>query len=273
MKLNSRKKLVFSIIFSIAIISIIIILGFSLGEDQLMTNSRKKSMSPNSEHIFGTDWLGRDMFTRTIKGLRFSMLVGFSGALIGAIFAITLGVMAATCGKKIDSIILWLIDMFIGMPHMIFMILISFAVGKGAKGVVVAVALTHWPTLARLVRNEVNNIKNLDYIKISKNFGKSKMYIVRNHILPAIIPQVMIGFLLLFPHAILHEASMTFLGFGLSAQTPSIGVILSEAVKHISIGDWWLAVYPGLLLIILVKSFDNIGESLSTLLTPQTSHI
>ncbi len=99
------------------------------------------------------------------------------------------------------------------------------------------------------------------------------MSIVRNHILPAIIPQVMIGFLLLFPHAILHEASMTFLGFGLSAQTPSIGVILSEAVKHISIGDWWLAVYPGLLLVILVKSFDNIGESLSTLLTPQTSHI
>ncbi|WP_313757878.1 ABC transporter permease [Tissierella sp.] len=273
MKLNSRKKLVFSIILSILIISIIIILGFSLGEDKLMTNSRKKSLSPNSEHIFGTDWLGRDMFTRTIKGLRFSMLVGFSGALIGAIFAITLGVIAATCGRKIDSIILWLIDMFIGMPHMIFMILISFAVGKGAKGVIVAVALTHWPTLARLVRNEVNNIKNLDYIKISQNFGKSKMSIVRNHILPAIIPQVMIGFLLLFPHAILHEASMTFLGFGLSAQTPSIGVILSEAVKHISIGDWWLAVYPGLLLVILVKSFDNIGESLSTLLTPQTSHI
>ncbi|SKC54260.1 ABC transporter permease [Maledivibacter halophilus] len=273
MELKSRKKLIFSIALSALIILTIIILSCLLTGTNVTTNVAEKSLAPNARHLFGTDSLGRDMLSRTVKGLRFSMLVGLIGSFTGAIIAVIMGVMAATAGKKIDSLILWLIDLFISMPHLIFLILISFAVGRGAKGVVIGVALTHWPTLARLVRNEVYNIKNMEYIKISENFGKSKLFIVSRHILPAVLPQVMVGLLLLFPHAILHEASMTFLGFGLSAQTSSIGIILSEAVKYISLGDWWLVVFPGALLVIVVKSFDSIGESLRVLFDPQTSYM
>ncbi len=270
--LNARQKVILTLTISIGLIFIAIIFSFILTNENLTTNFAKKSLPPSWSHLFGTDWLGRDMLTRTLKGLRLSLFVGFLGASIGAVIATILGICAATLGKKADYIISWLVDMFIGIPHLVFIILISFAVGGGIKGVVCGVAFTHWPSLTRIIRAEVLSIKNSEYIQMAKNFGKTKWFIVRKHIMPHIIPQIMVGFLLLFPHAILHEASITFLGFGLSVQTPSIGLILSEAVKHISVGDWWLAVFPGLLLVLVVKSFDNIGEQVRTLVEPATAN-
>lgn len=273
MKIDARLRVILSITVSIIIIGLIIILNFYYRDNMVATNYLVKNMPPSSEYIYGTDSLGRDMFVRTIKGLRFSLYVGIIGASLGVLIALILGIISATGNKILDKSIMWLVDMFIGMPHLIFMILISFAVGKGAKGVIIATALTHWPALTRVIRNEVYNIKYAEYIILSKNLGKSKWFIIKNHILPMIFPQIFVGFVLLFPHVILHEASMTFLGFGLSAQYPSIGIILSEAAKHISLGNWWLVVLPGISLIILIKCFDNIGESLRILNNPQMRYL
>ncbi|MBL7576069.1 peptide/nickel transport system permease protein [Peptoniphilus asaccharolyticus DSM 20463] len=273
MKLDARIKVILSLFFSVIIIGAVLLLSISLSNSGLATNNNLKNLQPSATFIFGTDSLGRDMFVRTIKGLRFSLYVGVIGAAIGVIIAVVFGILSALGSKKIDKIIMFIVDMFIGMPHMIFMILISFALGKGSTGVIVATAITHWPALTRVIRNEVYNIKNAEYIILSKNMGKNRWFIVRKHILPIIFPQIFIGFVLLFPHVILHEASMTFLGFGLSAEKPSIGIILSEAAKHISLGNWWLVVLPGLALIILVKCFDNIGESLRILNNPKTRYL
>lgn len=267
-ELHSRQHLIRSITASSLLIMTILLLSFTLSNSNLISDYAAKNLAPSAAHLFGTDWLGRDMLTRTVKGLRFSMMIGLVGSAIGVAVAAALGITAAAGGKKADAVILWLIDMFIGMPHLVFLILISFAAGRGARGIIIGVALTHWPVLARLVRNEVKAIQNLEYIKLSERFGKSRFFIVKNHLLPALLPQIMVGFLLLFPHAILHEASMTFLGFGLSAEKPSVGIILSEAVKHISLGHWWLAVFPGALLAVLVKSFDSVGEAVRMLIEP-----
>ena len=261
MKTDARIKVIFSITISVLIIGLILILSFVLNEQGLTPNAGLKNLSPSSSYLFGTDSMGRDMLVRTVRGLRFSLFVGIIGSVIGVMIALTLGISAAIGNKTVDKIVLWTVDMFIGMPHLVFMILISFVAGKGAQGVIIATAITHWPALARVIRNEVYDIKNMDW------------YIVVNHILPVIFPQIFIGFILLFPHVILHEASMTFLGFGLSAQQPSIGIILSEAAKHISLGNWWLVVLPGLSLILLVKSFDNIGEALRKLNDPQMRYM
>lgn len=271
-KYNARSKLVCTLTISTSMIFTALILSYFLSNDHLVTSFSQKSLPPSWNHLFGTDWLGRDMLTRTLKGLRLSLVVGFVGALVGACIATIFGIMAATLGKRVDSVISWIVDMFIGMPHLVFIILISFMVGGGVKGVILGVGLTHWPSLTRIIRNEVLSIKNSEYIKLSRNFGKSKSFIVFQHIMPHIFPQIMVGFLLLFPHAIIHEAAITFLGFGLSVQTPSIGLILSEAVKHISIGNWWLAVFPGLMLILVVKGFDSIGEQLSMLFNPNSAN-
>ncbi|MBQ9494245.1 MAG: ABC transporter permease [Treponema sp.] len=269
---DARKRVIVSLVVSLLFLVLIVVLSFTLGEKGLETDNTVKNLAPSGKFLFGTDSLGRDMLTRTVKGLRFSLYVGIIGATIGVAIALLLGVLAAVSSKKTDTIIMWAVDMFIGMPHLIFMILVSFAVGKGAAGVIVATAITHWPALARVIRNEVNNVRNAEFILVSRNAGKSSWFIIRKHIFPLIFPQIFIGFVLLFPHVILHEASMTFLGFGLSAQQPSIGIILSEAAKYISLGNWWPVVLPGLALILLVKCFDNIGESLRILHNPLTRY-
>lgn len=270
--LNVRRKMVLLLAISSSFLVAILILSFLLSNDNLRLSTASKNLAPSLEHLFGTDWLGRDMFTRTIKGLRLSLAVGAFASLLSVLIATVLGICAATFGKAVDAAISWAIDLFIGMPHLVFMVLICFIVGGGIYGIVLGISLTHWTTLARIVRSEVLQIKNAEYIQISKSYGKSTWYIARKHIMPSIFPQIMIGFLLMFPHVILHEAALTFLGFGLSPQTPAIGIILSEAMSHISTGKWWLVVFPGVLLVFIIKSFDNIGEQLRILMEPASSN-
>lgn len=270
--MNVRKKMIVLLAISSGFLLTILILSFWLSNDNLRLSAANKNLAPNLQYIFGTDWLGRDMFTRTIKGLRLSLAVGAFASILSVLIATVMGICAATFGKTVDAVISWLIDLFIGMPHLVFMVLICFIVGGGIHGIVLGVSLTHWTGLARVVRSEVLQIKGAEYIQISKSYGKSAWYIATKHILPSIFPQIMIGFLLMFPHVILHEAALTFLGFGLSPQTPAIGIILSEAMNHISTGKWWLVVLPGLLLVVVVKSFDSIGEQLRILMEPASSN-
>lgn len=269
---NAKRKMMRMLVFSVALLSVILILSFTLSDANLRLSASGKNLAPSFQNIFGTDWLGRDMLTRTVKGLRLSLLVGAFASMISVFLATAMGIGAAIFGKKADTFISWLIDLFIGMPHLVFMILISFIVGGGIRGIVLGVSLTHWMSLSRVVRAEVLQLKNAEYIHISKSYGKAPWYITRKHILPSIFPQIMVGFLLMFPHVILHEAALTFLGFGLSPQTPAIGIILSEAMNHISTGKWWLVLFPGLLLVIVIKSFDNIGEQIRILLEPSSAN-
>jgi len=269
---NVRKKMVLMLAISLGFLFVLLLLSFTLSNDHLRLGAGAKNMAPSLSHLFGTDWLGRDMFTRTIKGLRLSLTIGAFTSLLSVLIAVMMGICAATFGKTADTVISWVIDLFIGMPHLVFMVLICFIAGGGIYGIVLGISLTHWTALARVVRSEVLQIKNAEYIQISKSYGKSAWYVARKHMLPAIFPQVMIGFLLMFPHVILHEAALTFLGFGLSPQTPAVGIILSEAMNHISTGKWWLVVFPGMLLVMVVKSFDSIGEQFRRMTEPASSH-
>lgn len=269
---NAKETMLKRLLYSLILLCTIFLLSFVLSDTNLNLNATTKNISPNFSHLFGTDWLGRDMLTRTVKGLRLSLMIGAFASMISVLMATAMGISAAMFTKRIDTIISWFIDLFIGMPHLVFMILISFIVGGGIKGIVLSVSLTHWMSLARIVRAEVLQLRNMEYIQISKSYGKSAWYIARKHILPFIFPQIMIGFLLMYPHIILHEAALTFLGFGLSPQTPAIGILLSEAMNHISTGKWWLVLFPGILLVTAIKSFDNIGEQVRILLEPTSSN-
>ncbi|MFC4597182.1 ABC transporter permease [Cohnella hongkongensis] len=269
---NVRQKMMLTMAISLGFLGLLLLLSFTLSNENLRLGAGGKNMAPSLTHLFGTDWLGRDMFTRTIKGLRLSLAIGAFTSLISVLIAVVMGICAATFGKAVDAVISWVIDLFIGMPHLVFMVLICFIAGGGIYGIVLGISLTHWTALARVVRSEVLQIRNAEYIQISRSYGKSAWYVARKHMIPAIMPQVLIGFLLMFPHIILHEAALTFLGFGLSPQTPAVGIILSEAMNHISTGKWWLVVFPGLLLVTVVKSFDSIGEQFRVLAEPVSSH-
>lgn len=260
------------IVFSVVSVILLFAVIFSrlwVDVSQLSTNFNARNLAPSREHFFGTDWLGRDMFTRTMLGLSLSIRVGLIGAIGSTIIAVVLGMAAAMMGKTVDRIVSWLIDLFLSVPHIVTLILISFTVGGGVKGVMIGLIATHWPSLARVIRAEVMQVRLAPYVQISRQLGKSNRWIAIHHIVPHLIPQMIIGFMLLFPHAILHEAAITFLGLGLSPHEPAIGIILSESMKYLSSGAWWLAFFPGLALLLVVRLFDRMADHLKTLLDPK----
>ena len=246
--------------------------GLLLSEEAMVTDFSRKELAPGFPYLFGTDWLGRDMLARTLTGLSMSIRLGLLAAGISSLIALGLGIASATMGRAVDSVITWIIDLVMGIPHILLLILISYAAGKGLKGVIIGVSLTHWTSLARLIRGEVLQLKEASYIKVAKKLGMRPLDIARKHMLPHLFPQFLVGLVLLFPHAILHEASITFLGFGLSPEQPAVGVILSESMKYLATGKWWLAVFPGLLLVLTVMLFDMAGASLRKLLDPGSVH-
>lgn len=270
--LNRKQRTLVKIIISIIFLVTVILAGVLLDEERIVTNLSERNSAPSLDHLFGTDWLGRDMFTRTVMGLSLSIGVGLIGAIGSASIALLLGMAAATMGKMADRIISWIIDLFLSVPHLVTLILIAFTLGGGFKGIVIGLTLTHWPSLARVIRAEVMQIRSAEFVQVSQKMGKSRWWIAVHHILPHIVPQLLIGFMLLFPHVILHEAAVTFLGLGLSPHEPAIGIILSESMKYLSSGMWWLAFFPGLCLLIVVRTFDQIGENLRVLMDPTRNH-
>ena len=267
-----REKTILSLSIFVVFFIVIIIAGSVINPEKFSIDLINKNQNPSLTHIFGTDWIGRDMFFRTLKGLSISMKIGVLSSIISGIIAVVLGVIGPTCGKRVDSVITWFIDLVLSVPHTLIIILISMAAGGGLKGIVMGVSLTHWTSLTRIIRAEVMQVKEADYTKIAKNFGKSNLYIAKNHILPHIIPQLLVGIVLIFPHAILHEASVTFLGFGLQSHEPAIGIILSEAMKYLTSGKWWLAFFPGLSLVLVSMMVDNMGKKIGKLIDPKTAY-
>lgn len=275
MKRNSHlRKRTFALVVCFGIfLMIVTVTGFLLGERAITTDFSRKNMLPGIPYIFGTDWMGRDMFARTLRGLASSIFIGMLASGVSALIALVLGTAAATLGRRADAAITWLIDLMMGVPHIVLLILISYAVGKGFWGVMVGVAVTHWPSLCRILRGEILQIKEAPYIGIARRLGKSPWYIAKKHIFPQVLPQFLVGLVLLFPHAILYEASITFLGFGLPPEKPAIGIILSESMSYLGTGKWWLALFPGLALVVVVVLFSQIGNGLRTLLDPASAHI
>ncbi|MBP2079999.1 ABC transporter permease [Oceanobacillus polygoni] len=270
--LNQRRRMLLTIVIALLFLLSVVLGGLFLDEGRIATNLNERNVPPSFDHLFGTDWLGRDMFTRTIMGLSLSIGVGLLGATGSALIALVLGMTAASMGRVADRVISWIIDLFLSVPHLVTLILIAFTLGGGFKGIVIGLMLTHWPSLARVVRAEVLQVRSAEYVQMSKQMGKPRWWIALHHILPHISPQILIGFMLLFPHVILHEAAVTFLGLGLSPHEPAIGIILSESMKYLSSGMWWLAFFPGLCLLIVVRTFDQIGEYLRTLIDPTRAH-
>ncbi len=269
---SRRGRTLLGIALACGALLLLCIAGILWKEDSLVTDLSQKNLSPSGQHWFGTDFLGRDMFVRTVVGLSLSLRLGVLTAGISALLAALLGIGAAVLGKAADAAVSWLIDLVMGIPHILLLILISYAAGKGFFGVAIGIALTHWTSLARLLRGEVLQLSESTYVKTAKKLGHGSGYIARVHMIPHILPQFFTGLLLLFPHAVLHEASITFLGFGLTPEQPAIGIILSESMKYLSMGYWWLSVLPGALLVMVILLFYWLGQNVCALLDPASVH-
>lgn len=271
-KTNQRVRSLLFLIVTVVMLSAVTAAGILMEGYAAETDFSSRNLSPGLQHLFGTDWMGRDMLARTLAGLSLSIRIGILTAAVSAAAAFLLGTAAVVLGRKADAVVSWCIDLVMGIPHILLVMLISLACGKGFIGVVAGVALSHWPSLARVIRGELLQLRQAPYILVAEKMGASKLQTVRRHMIPHLLPQFLTGLILLFPHAILHESGVTFLGFGLSSEQPAIGVILSESMQYLTTGKWWLALFPGLALVLVVVLFALLGERVRRLLDPASAH-
>ena len=269
---NSRKKALLLFCTAAVLLCAVAVAGIFLEGRAMQTDFSQKNLAPSLQYPFGTDWMGRDMLARTLTGLSLSIRIGVLTAAVSAVIALAIGIAAALLGPKVDAALSWCMDLVMGIPHILLVMLISLAFGRGFTGVVAGVALSHWPSLSRVIRGEVLQLRQAAYVRAAEKLGVPRRRVVRRHILPHLLPQFLTGLILQFPHAILHEASVTFLGFGLSPEQSAIGVILSESMRYLTTGKWWLALFPGLALVLVVLLFAGMGERLRRLLDPASAH-
>ena len=264
-----RRTIALSIVLG-AILASALVAGLTMPPDLYASDFSQKQLAPSAAHWFGTDFLGHDMFCFSIRGLALSIVIGLFASAVSGFVALLLGSVSAICGGAVDKAVLWLADLLMSIPHLVMLLLISFSVGGGTFGVVLAVALTHWPALTRVIRAEVLRIRTAEYVAASRAMGKSDLWIAWHHVVPNVLPQFIVGTILLFPHAILHESALTFLGFGLPLDSPAIGAILSSSMKYLATGAWWLALFPGLIMVAIVLLAFALGDDIKQLTDPHT---
>ncbi|CAM3309130.1 ABC transporter permease [Paracoccus nototheniae] len=240
----------------------------ALGDLGLRADFTARNLPPSWARPLGTDRMGRDLAARVVHGLTLSLQVGLLAAGLSTAIALVVA-LVSSLGRAADAAMGFLTDVMLALPHLLLLLLISFALGGGVTAVIIAVAISHWPRLARLLRAEIRQVRSAPFVEASRAFGRSRLFVARHHILPLLLPQLLTGYVLMFPHAILHEAALTFLGFGLEPSRPAIGVMLSEAMRHIGAGRWWLAVGPGAALVMLVLCLERVGDALHRRTNPR----
>ena len=267
---NRRRRAIALAVVLGAILVAALVAGLTMPPDFYASDFSQKQQAPSAAHWFGTDFLGHDMFCFSVRGLALSIVIGLFASAVSGFVALLLGSISAVCGGWVDKVVLWLADLLMSIPHMVMLLLISFSVGGGTFGVVLAVALTHWPSLTRVIRAEVLRIRTGEFVAASRAVGKSDLWIAWHHVVPNVLPQFIVGTILLFPHAILHESALTFLGFGLPLDSPAIGAILSSSMKYLATGAWWLALFPGLMMVAIVLLTFTLGDEIKQLTDPHT---
>lgn len=213
-------------------------------------------------YLLGTDKYGRDLLSRMLVGMRISLSIGFIAVFISLVIGITLGAIAGYFGGKVDAAIMWLINVTWSIPTLLLVIAISLALGKGFWQVFLAVGLTMWVEVARVVRGQVIGVKEMEYVTAARALGFSNFKIVAHHILPNTMAPVIVISAANFASAILIESGLSFLGIGAQPPIPSWGAMIKDHYSYIILGKAYLAVIPGLAIMSLVMAFMLIGNAL-----------
>ncbi len=244
--------------------------------DPEKSDIKSRFQAPSLVHPFGTDGLGRDLMTRTFYGGRVSMTVGVMVVLITSIIGISVGTAAGYYGGWIDNILMRLIDATLSLPSLLFMILLSailreadvpFIQSNSLFTIAIVLGILSWPTVARLVRAVFLTLREMDYVKASQALGASDLRTMVVEILPNGFGPIIVQSTLGLGYAIMSEAGLSFLGFGIMPPTPSWGNMLNNAQEHL-IEYPWLAIFPGLMIFFTIISVNYIGDGLRDALDP-----
>lgn len=223
---------------------------------------------PSAEHPFGTDKMGRDLFTRVIYGARTSLTAAFSVVIIIFVLGSVLGVLSGYFGGWVDAIIMRIADLMVSFPGMVFAMAIAGILGASIQNAVIAVALVSWTKYARLSRSLVLKVRNQDYVAAAVVTGSRTPYILRKYMLPNVIPTLIITAATDIGGMMLELAGLSFLGFGAKAPTPEWGFMLNEGREVISNAPWMM-IFPGAAIFIVVVVFNLLGDAIRDILDPR----
>ncbi len=228
---------------------------------QKLNNTPEKYIEKR-RFYFGTDKYGRDVLSRLLIGTRISFFIGFIAVFISLLIGISVGATAGYFGGKVDAFIMWFINISWSIPTLLLVIAITLALGKGYWQVFIAVGLTMWVEVARIVRGQVMSTKQQQYVEAARALGYSDFRIIFKHILPNIMAPVIVISAANFASAILIESGLSFLGIGAQPPTPSWGAMIKNHYNYIIVGKAYLAIIPGIAIMLLVMSFMLIGNAL-----------
>ncbi len=266
-ELFSNKAAMFSLILLFILITAVLLAPLS-PYDPYKLDAGQKLLGISGEHWFGTDEYGRDYFTRALYGGRVSLLVGFLSMLMTVAIGTVIGVFSGYAGGRLDTFLMSFTDIFLALPSMLLMVILNAFLQPGLKTLVVVLSLFSWASVARITRAETMSLKERDFIVASRNLGASNIRIIFVHIIPNILGPIIVAATLSVANAILMESSLSFLGLGVQIPLASWGSMLQGAQAYI-LNYPYLAVFPGLMILITVLSFNLLGDVLRNVLEPK----
>ncbi|MTW88272.1 ABC transporter permease subunit [Virgibacillus dakarensis] len=265
-----KNKLAMAGLIFLVLLTIMAVIGPMLTpysvRDQDLPN---QFLPPSGAHWFGTDSLGRDVFTRTWYGARISLFVGLMAALIDFFVGVVYGGVAGYKGGRTDNIMMRIIEILYGLPYLLVVILLLVVMGPSLTTIIVALTVTGWVGMARIVRGQVLQIKNYEFVLASKSFGTKTKRIIRKNLLPNTMGPIIVQMTLTVPSAIFAEAFLSFLGLGVQSPFASWGMMANDALGAILSGNWWTLFFPAFFISFTMFAFNVLGDGLQDALDPK----
>ena len=225
---------------------------------------------PSSEHLLGTDILGRDLLSRILYGARISLLVGFVATGVALVIGVSWGIVAGYFGGRVDQIMMRIVDVLYGLPFIIFIILLMVIFGRNLWLLFGAIGAVEWLTMARIVRGQVMSLKNQEFVLAAQAMGISNLSMFRRHLLPNILGPIAVYATLTIPQVMLLESFLSFLGLGIQPPMSSWGTLIKDGVESMEEYSW-LLIYPGITFTITLFALNFLGDGLRDALDPKTS--
>ena len=251
----------------VALVLVAIFAPLLATHDPFAQDLAQRLRAPDARHWFGTDQVGRDIYSRVIFGSRVTLYIVFLVVLIVGPLGLAIGTIAGYAGGKVDTVLMRATDVFLAFPGLVLALAFVAALGPGLVNAVIAIALTSWPGFARLARAETLIVRSSDFIAASRIQGASATRIVLRHVIPMCIPSVIVRMTLSMAGVILTAAGLGFLGLGAQPPSPEWGAMLASGRRFL-IDYWWMTTFPGLAILVVSLAFNLLGDGLRDVLDP-----
>lgn len=250
--------------FAVAALAALVLASVLVGApDDTAVDLGQVLAAPSAAHPLGTDEVGRDLGARVLTGVRVSLTIAALASVAAVLVGTLVGLLAGVLGGRVDAAVMRAVDVLSSQNHflagILLVVLFRPALG-GAGAIMLAVGLTHWPSLARIVRGELLSVRERPFVAAAIGGGAGRLRLARRHYLPHLLPAVALAFVLTVPHAIFHESAYSFLGLGLPAHEASLGNILADGQRSLLAGGWWIALFPGLAILLAALTIGTLAE-------------